>query len=100
MKIYGIPKGGVEEARSADGPRRKEKGQPMAGSGRGQDRVSLSAESRQLLEAEKAAQARSDERARRLEEIRTQIQNGTYRPDSTAVAARMLEDVFRDFQGG
>jgi flagellar biosynthesis anti-sigma factor FlgM len=99
MKIYGIPKGGVEEPRSPDGPRRKDKNLPAAGSARGQDRVSLSAESRQLLEAEKAAQAQSDERARRLEEIRKQIQKGTYRPDSAAVAARMLEDVLGDFGG-
>lgn len=99
MKIYGIPKGGVEEPRSPDGPRRKDKDPPATGSARGQDRVSLSPESRQLLEAEKAAQAQSEDRARRLEQIRRQIQNGTYRPDSAAVAARMLDGMLGDLGG-
>lgn len=99
MKIYGIPKGGVEEPRSPDGPERKRKDLPEAGSARHSDRVSLSPEARQLVEAEKAIQAPSEERVRRLEKLRRQLQEGTYRPDSAAVAARMLDGMLGDLGG-
>ncbi len=99
MKIYGIPKGGVEEPRSPDGPEQKRKHVPAAGSGRRADRVSLSQESRHLLEAEKAAQAPSEEQVRRLEQLRRQLEQGTYRPDSAAVAARMLDSMLGDLGG-
>lgn len=99
MKIYGIPKGGVEEPRGPGSPERKRKDLPAAGSASRQDRVSLSSDARQLLEAEKALQAPSEDRVRRLEQLRKQLQEGTYRPDSAAVAARMLESMLGDLGG-
>lgn len=99
MKIYGIPKDGVQEPRSPDGPERKRKDLPAAGSARHADRVSLSPEAKQLVEAEKAMQAPSEGRLRRLEQLRRQLEEGTYRPDSAAVAARMLDSMLGDLGG-
>jgi flagellar biosynthesis anti-sigma factor FlgM len=53
--------------------------------------VELSARSRELHEALRAAKASSDVRADVVREIKTQVENGTYEVDPTAIARGMLD---------
>ncbi|MBO4368994.1 MAG: flagellar biosynthesis anti-sigma factor FlgM [Desulfovibrio sp.] len=56
------------------------------------DSVSVSQDARLLAEASKTAQNAPDIRQEKVEALRIQVQNGTYRPDSTLIAASLLRE--------
>lgn len=63
---------------------------------RGRDRVSLSPQARELLEAQKALAAIPDVRTDKVEEIKARIADGTYRIDSDQIAAKMIREALPD----
>lgn len=60
------------------------------------DRVSLSPQARELVEARRALDAISDVREDIVAEIRERIATGTYRIDAEAIADKMVRDAFPD----
>ena len=68
---------------------------PVKPEGGGRDQVTLSSGGKEILEAEKA-QAPEDVRTELVERIRKQIRQGTYAPDSRAVAERWMAQVRAD----
>ncbi|MCR4666594.1 MAG: flagellar biosynthesis anti-sigma factor FlgM [Desulfovibrio sp.] len=56
------------------------------------DSVSVSQDARLLSEAAKAAQTAPDVRSERVEQLRIQVQNGTYKPDSAMIAANLIRE--------
>jgi len=63
---------------------------------RGEDRVSLSPQARELLKAQRALAAIPDVREDKVEEIKAQIADGTYRIDSDQIAAKMIREFLSD----
>lgn len=60
------------------------------------DRVSLSPQARELIEARRALEAIPDVREDKVAEIRERIAAGTYRIDAEAIADKMIRDAFPD----
>ena len=58
------------------------------------DRVSLSPRARELLAARRALEAIPDVRAEKVAELKARIDDGTYRIDEEAIAAKMIRDAF------
>jgi negative regulator of flagellin synthesis FlgM len=88
MKINNVP--GPIGAYRQTGTRRVTPGQEAARPSRS-DAVTLSPEAQQALALkEKIAQA-PEVRQQRIEELKKQIQAGTYNPDAREVAARMIK---------
>lgn len=63
---------------------------------RRKDRVSLSPQAQELLNAQKALAAIPDVRAEKVEAIKARIADGTYRIDSEQIAAKMIREAFPD----
>jgi len=63
---------------------------------RRKDRVSLSPQAKELLNAQRALAAIPDVRAERVEEIKARIADGSYRIDSEQIAAKMIRQVLSD----
>ena len=62
--------------------------------GRRTDKVTVSAQARELYRAMQAVDAHSDVRADRVEALRAQIDAGTYKVDAQGLAQRLVEDGF------
>jgi len=60
------------------------------------DRVSLSPQARELLNAQKALDAIPDVRTDKVEEIKARIADGTYRIDSEQIASKMIREALPD----
>jgi negative regulator of flagellin synthesis FlgM len=60
------------------------------------DRVSLSPQARELLNAQRALAAIPDVRAEKVEEIKTRIADGSYRIDSEQIAGKMIRESLPD----
>jgi negative regulator of flagellin synthesis FlgM len=60
------------------------------------DRVSLSPQARELLNAQRALAAIPDVRAEKVEAIKARIADGTYRIDSEQIAAKMIRESLSD----
>ena len=60
------------------------------------DRVSLSPQARELLNAQRALAAIPDVRAEKVEEIQARIADGSYRIDSEKIAAKMIRQALSD----
>ena len=60
------------------------------------DRVSLSPQARELLNAQKALDAIPDVRTDKVEETKARIADGTYRIDSEQIAAKMIREALPD----
>jgi negative regulator of flagellin synthesis FlgM len=60
------------------------------------DRVSLSPQARELLNAQKALAAIPDVREEKVEAIKARIADGTYRIDSEQIAAKMIREPLSD----
>lgn len=56
------------------------------------DTVSVSQEAQLLTEARRTAQNTPDVRAERVEALRIQVSNGTYKPDSKLIAANLVRE--------
>ena len=56
------------------------------------DKVSVSHEARLLSEARRAAEASPDVRTDKVEALRIQVANGTYKPDSRLIAENLLRE--------
>lgn len=55
------------------------------------DRVSVSSDAKLVAEAAQAAQASPDVRVDKVEALRTQVQSGTYTPNSQLIAQKMVQ---------
>lgn len=88
MKINQIP--GVSGAYLASAARKAAKGQEPAPAAR-QDSVQLSPEAQKALAMKEKLAQSADVRTERIQELRRQIEAGTYRPDSRQVADKMLK---------
>ena len=101
MKINQQPPIQAASVGSASGPTGPSRGQPIDAStadpsaaGRASGpaaKVELSARSRELHEALRAAHATPDVRSDVVAEIRKRIDNGTYRVDPDKIARRILD---------
>lgn len=60
------------------------------------DRVSLSPQARELLNAQRALAAIPDVRAETVEEIKARIADGSYRIESDKIAAKMIRQALSD----
>jgi negative regulator of flagellin synthesis FlgM len=60
------------------------------------DRVSLSPQAKELLNAQRALAAMPDVRAEKVDEIKARIADGSYRIDSEKIAAKMIQQVLSD----
>ncbi|MBO4314189.1 MAG: flagellar biosynthesis anti-sigma factor FlgM [Desulfovibrio sp.] len=58
----------------------------------GGDVVTVSHDARLLAEANRAAQDAPDVRADKVEALRIQVRNGTYRPDSRLIASALVDE--------
>lgn len=56
------------------------------------DTVSVSQEAQLLTEARRTAQNTPDVRAEKVEALRIQVSNGTYKPDSKLIAASLVNE--------
>ena len=56
------------------------------------DTVSVSQEAQLLTEARRTAQNTPDVRAEKVEALRIQVSNGTYKPDSKLIAANLVRE--------
>jgi negative regulator of flagellin synthesis FlgM len=63
-----------------------------ASQGQGGDRVSVSQDALLMTEARRAAQNAPDVRTDKVEELRVQVANGTYKPDSRLVAENLIRE--------
>ncbi|MDR2054899.1 MAG: flagellar biosynthesis anti-sigma factor FlgM [Desulfovibrio sp.] len=63
-----------------------------SGASQGGDRVSVSQDALLMTEARRTAQNAPDVRADKVEELRSQIANGTYKPDSRLVAESLIRE--------
>jgi len=78
---------GSEATSKAEKAKAKAKGQATSSG----DRVSVSSESKLVAEAAKVAAESPDIRVDRVEALRTQVQEGTYNPDSRRIAEKLVE---------
>ena len=69
--------------------RQAQEGVPSSGG----DKVDLSSTSKDVAKAGQAVAAASDVRSERVAELRSQVENGTYKVDARQVADRMLRDI-------
>jgi negative regulator of flagellin synthesis FlgM len=69
-----------------------ERADGSASQGQGGDRVSVSQDALLMTEARRAAQNAPDVRADKVEELRVQVANGTYKPDSRLVAENLIRE--------
>lgn len=60
------------------------------------DRVTLSPQARELLDAQRVLAAIPDVQADKVEEIKARIADGTYRIDSEQIATKMIRDALPD----
>ena len=56
------------------------------------DTVSVSQDALLMTEARRAAQSAPDVRAEKVESLRIQVANGTYKPDSRLIAASLVRE--------
>lgn len=56
------------------------------------DSVTVSRDAILFQEAKRAAQAAPDIRADKVAQLQTSLQNGTYRPSSSSIAAHLLQE--------
>lgn len=63
-----------------------------SGASQGGDRVSVSQDALLMTEARRTAQTAPDVRADKVEELRIQVANGTYKPDSRLVAENLIRE--------
>ena len=56
------------------------------------DSVTVSQDARLLACAQKTAEITPDIRSERVQELRIQVQNGTYKPDSRVIAAHLVNE--------
>ena len=61
-------------------------------SGEAKLKVSVSQEAQLLTEARRTAQNTPDVRAEKVEALRIQVSNGTYKPDSKLIAASLVNE--------
>ncbi len=56
------------------------------------DKVTVSQDALLLTEARRAAQSAPDVRSEKVEALRIQVANGTYKPDSKLIAANLVRE--------
>jgi negative regulator of flagellin synthesis FlgM len=56
-----------------------------------QDKISLSNEGKLLNQAQKAASESPEIRREKIEAFKSEVENGTYKPDSTRIAEKLLQ---------
>ncbi len=78
---------GLEKSGETRGRARAENAGTDAARG---DTVSVSQDALLLTEARRTAQNTPDVRADKVESLRIQVANGTYRPDSRLIAAKLI----------
>ena len=64
---------------------------PAQAETRGQDKVELSSQGQALNQVRQAAEQESDVRQEKVEQLKQQVQNGQYNPDSEKTAQAMLQ---------
>lgn len=87
-KIYGNkPIGPIDKAANTERTKASEKKSESAGS----DRVQFSDMLQQVSRAKEASASSDVQRSEKLQALKEQIADGTYRPDSTKVASSLLK---------
>ncbi|MBQ3058820.1 MAG: flagellar biosynthesis anti-sigma factor FlgM [Desulfovibrio sp.] len=79
----------LERSADARGRARNETQREAAAQG---DRISVSHDARLLTEAHRTAQNTPDVRASKVDALRLQVADGTYRPDSQRIAAALVRE--------
>lgn len=87
MDTYGVS--GLERSPSA---RADAKAPPAEEEARKGDTVTVSQDALLLTEARRTAQNTPDVRAEKVESLRIQVANGTYRPDSRLIAENLVRE--------
>jgi negative regulator of flagellin synthesis FlgM len=84
----------VEKGEGSESSARAEKakGRESSRTSSAGDRVSVSSDAKLVAEAAKAAQDGPGVRADRVEELRAQVQAGTYSPDPRRIAQKMVDN--------
>lgn len=83
----GLEKGGEARTRTRAESPSSERGNAAPG-----DTVSVSQDALLLTEARRAAQSAPDVRADKVESLRIQVADGTYKPDSRLIAANLIRE--------
>jgi negative regulator of flagellin synthesis FlgM len=65
-----------------------------AAGGQTSDRVELSRDYKELIQAKKTMMANDEVRTEKIERVRDQLESGTYQIDAEAIAAKMLDEIF------
>ena len=84
---------GLEKNAAARSDARARQRPGTAGEEAGQgDTVSVSQDALLMTEARRAAQSAPDVRAEKVETLRIQVANGTYKPDSRLIASSLVRE--------
>lgn len=83
---------GLEKSGEAHARTRAESPSSVRGDAAPGDTVSVSQDALLLTEARRTAQSAPDVRADKVESLRIQVADGTYKPDSRLIAANLIRE--------